>query len=735
MAAFKTIVSLVFVIAGFVLADESETGGKPDNLDFLVVTVATNETDGYNRFMRSAKLYTIPVKVLGMGEVWKGGDVKRTVGGGHKVNLLKKALEEYKDDKEKIVAFTDSYDVIFAGSPEKIIQQFKTFQARVVFSAEGFCWPDQNLADQYPAAPLRGKRFLNSGGFIGYASDLYEIVSHKEIDDSDDDQLYYTLIYLDAGLRDKFQMKLDHRAEIFQNLNGAVSDIEIRFRGKEAYVQNTAYKTVPLIVHGNGPAKLALNTLGNYLAYSWNEEDGCTACWEDMKSLEKKEEAEYPVVVMGVFIGAPTPFLEEFLTKISGITYPKRRIHLFIHNNAEYHSKQIEEFVKEVGPLYKSVKFIRHTDDIKEWHSRNLAIEECVQKKCDYYFNVDAVAQIDNPHILKLLIEQNRPIVAPMMIRPYKAWSNFWGSLTSDGFYARSFDYMDIVQNTKKGLWNVPYISGCYLVQGYLIHNPETKPSYINGLLDPDMAFCTNMREKDVFMYVSNRLNWGHLINNEEFDTSHLHNEMWEIFNNRWDWELRYLHPNYSHSLDPNKTVEQPCPDVFWFPLFSVRFTNELVSEMEHFGKWSDGSNYDDRLAGAYENVPTRDIHMNQIGYEIEWLHILKEYVRPLQERVFLGYFHDPPRSIMNFVVRYRPDEQPSLRPHHDSSTYTINVALNRAGIDYEGGGVRFIRYNCSLIETRQGWTMMHPGRLTHYHEGLTTTKGTRYIMISFIDP
>ena len=42
-----------------------------------------------------------------MGEVWKGGDVKRTVGGGHKVNLLKKALEEYKDDKEKIVAFTD----------------------------------------------------------------------------------------------------------------------------------------------------------------------------------------------------------------------------------------------------------------------------------------------------------------------------------------------------------------------------------------------------------------------------------------------------------------------------------------------------------------------------------------------------------------------------------------------------------------------------------------------------
>lgn len=90
----------------------------------------------------------------------------------------------------------------------------------------------------------------------------------------------------------------------------------------------------------------------------------------------------------------------------------------------------------------------------------------------------------------------------------------------------------------------------------------------------------------------------------------------------------------------------------------------------------------------------------------------------------------------MNFVVRYRPDEQPNLRPHHDSSTYTVNIALNRGGgVDYEGGGVRFIRYNCSVLLTKKGWMFMHPGRLTHFHEGLTVTKGTRYIMVSFVDP
>ncbi|XP_022236630.1 procollagen-lysine,2-oxoglutarate 5-dioxygenase 3-like [Limulus polyphemus] len=126
---------------------------------------------------------------------------------------------------------------------------------------------------------------------------------------------------------------------------------------------------------------------------------------------------------------------------------------------------------------------------------------------------------------------------------------------------------------------------------------------------------------------------------------------------------------------------------------------------------------------------------MNQIGFEQHWLYFLREYIRPVQEKVFTGYFHDPPKALMNFVVRYRPDEQPFLRPHHDSSTYTVNIALNRPHIDYEGGGCRFIRYNCSIREMRMGWSLIHPGRLTHYHEGLTVEKGTRYIMVSFVDP
>lgn len=41
-------------------------------------------------------------------------------------------------------------------------------------------------------------------------------------------------------------------------------------------------------------------------------------------------------------------------------------------------------------------------------------------------------------------------------------------------------------------------------------------------------------------------------------------------------------------------------------------------------------------------------------------------------------------RALLNFVVKYTTDRQRSLRPHHDSSTFTINIALNKVGEDFQ---------------------------------------------------
>lgn len=724
--------SLLFLVLVYLSAVVSETSQK--DKDLLVLTVATQETDGFKRYMRSARVNGLQVTVLGMGQTWEGGDIKLYAGGGHKVNLMKEELAKYKDDKDRIVLFTDSYDVVVNGPAESMRSVFLGMDCRVLFSAEGFCWPDKSLASQYPAVEV-GKTYLNSGAFMGYASDLYSLLTSSEIKNSDDDQLFYTRIYLDKTMRERHSIKLDHKSEIFQNLNGATADLDLRFKGKEAYLQNTAYNTVPLIIHGNGGSKTVLNTLGSYLGHSWNPEDSCVSCWDNMVELDDNQKEKWPKVLLAFFVEIDTPFLEEFMQKILDLEYSKSRIDLFLHNAAPHHEKILSEFVEKHGDKYNSVKEIKVKDNVKEWHARNLAIETCMQKNCDLFFSVDAEAHLDNIYTLKMLIEQNRDVLAPMMIRPYKAWSNFWGALTADGFYSRSIDYMDIVEQKRRGVWNVPYITGAYLIKRKILDNKRTRPNYVHKLLDADMAFCQNMRDAEVFLYVTNRAEWGHLVSTENFDTSHLFNEMWQLTENRWDWEQRYLHPNYSLSLQENSSVAMPCPDVFWFPIVTERFTKELILTMENYGTWSDGTSHDSRLDGGYENVPTRDIHMKQINYENEWLYILREYVKPLQEKVFIGYHSNPPRATMNFVVKYRPEEQSFLRPHHDSSTYTINLALNRPKIDYQGGGCRFVRYNCSVTDMKMGWMLMHPGRLTHFHEGLPTTGGTRYIMISFVDP
>ena len=65
------------------------------------------------------------------------------------------------------------------------------------------------------------------------------------------------------------------------------------------------------------------------------------------------------------------------------------------------------------------------------------------------------------------------------------------------------------VQN--RGLWKVPHVSNCYLIQGAIMSNANTRPSYVqmNGL-DSDDSFTANMRLKDVEMFVTNRFDFGH---------------------------------------------------------------------------------------------------------------------------------------------------------------------------------------------------------------------------------
>ncbi|XP_034005215.1 procollagen-lysine,2-oxoglutarate 5-dioxygenase 2 isoform X2 [Trematomus bernacchii] len=698
----------------------------------LVLTVATEETDGFLRFMKSANYFKYNVKVLGMGEPWKGGDVGRSIGGGQKVRLLKEAMEALADQEDLVVLTVDSYDLIFAAGPEEILRKFQQANHKVLFAADGLIWPDKKLADKYPSV-RSGKRYLNSGGIIGYAPFINKVVTQWNLHDNDDDQLFYTKIYVDPLQRHTLNMTLDHKCQIFQNLNGAVDEVLLKFGTNLVRVRNTVYDSLPVVVHGNGNTKIYLNHLANYVPNTWNYEHGCSHCDDDILDLSQLK--EYPNVLVGVFIEQPTPFLPEFFHRLLTLDYPKDKLKVFVHNNEVYHEKHIQKFWEENRNVFNTFKVVGPEENLSQGEARNMGMDICRKDvTCDFYFSMDSDVMLTNRQTLKLLVEQNRKIIGPLVTRHGKLWSNFWGGLSLDGYYARSEDYIDIVQRKRVGLWNIPFMAHVYLVKGSTLRNELKEKNYfVLGKLDPDMALCRNSREMGVFMYITNRHDFGRLISTANYNTSHYNNDLWQIFENPTDWKEKYIHSNYSRIFTEN-VMEEPCPDVFWFPVFSQKACDEIVEEMEHYGSWSGGKNEDKRISGGYETVPTDDIHMKQVGYEKEWLHFIREFISPVTLKVFSGYFTKG-YAVMNFVVKYTPERQAYLRPHHDSSTFTINIALNAKDTDFQGGGCRFHRYNCSVASSRKGWSLMHPGRLTHLHEGLHTTNGTRYIAVSFIDP
>jgi len=740
------------------LQAEIQNAKKESEQNLLVVTVATEATDGFVRWEESVKRHNLDYKVVGMGEEWLGGDVANGPGGAHKINLLKRSLKEFKDRSDLLILFTDAYDVVITGNQNEILNRYnqmnneRDHKLKVLFSAEDLIWPDRSLEPLYPMS--LHKRFLCSGGILAQADVFLKLIEWQGIEDAGDDQLYYTKAFIDPSTRDQFGLFLDNKAEFFQNLNGAIEEVSVKFANTvdgENRLRNDKYNTMPLIIHGNGPSKLALNRLSNYIPDGWRPDFNCPSCLNKKQPVDGNKK-----VTIAIFATGQVPFLESMLNRISSLDYDSSKISIFIYTNDVRNEGKINGWLSKHKYRYQNVEYITSGQKVKEGIVKKRALQYSQNQKSDYIFFVSGLAQITNANVLNELISYNKEFIFPIMTRYGKLWSNFWGSIGNDGFYARSDDYIDIVEYRRIGVFNVPYINSVYLMHSDLVDDllvtfeGENVSPWYRGNFDYDMAFAANMREMGIFMFGVNENYYGRLVDSDSMPENKLHPELWLAESNRADWEEIYLMPEYWDDNKREGQLDEPCPDVMTFQFLTSKACNEIIEEAESYGKWSGGNNNnkDERLSGGYENVPTVDIHFTQLGFQEAWLYIVKTYAAPMVTKHYTGYYPDSKPNLM-FIVRYKPGEQDRLRPHHDASTWTLQIALNRPGIDFEGGGTHFTRYNCAVVGTgsndnvagqghttavTQGMAFVFPGRMTHQHQGLPTTEGTRYILVNFMD-
>lgn len=65
---------------------------------------------------------------------------------------------------------------------------------------------------------------------MGYIPEITNLLNKVNIEDSADDQLYFTQAYLDKEFRENNKIQLDHLSQIFQNMNGQAGRCERRLQ-------------------------------------------------------------------------------------------------------------------------------------------------------------------------------------------------------------------------------------------------------------------------------------------------------------------------------------------------------------------------------------------------------------------------------------------------------------------------------------------------------------------------
>lgn len=248
---------------------ESNARHKPDRL-IVVTDVDDLSHESFTRFNRSLQVYGLDLIIL-QRRTPPNERKKET-----KIDSFRKLVAAYKDDQNLLILKLDSNNAILNGDKNAIVTRFLDKfnpNTRVLFSADSVCWPNSSLQTSFPQPVTGGERFLNSKAFIGFAASLWELLNvpiqvergtsvRANEDEDNEAQLYYTRAFLNTDIRRKIGIEIDHRAELFKNLHGSKSNVELNFESESVKVKDLDYLTEPVVLQGNRESKVSPEVVG-----------------------------------------------------------------------------------------------------------------------------------------------------------------------------------------------------------------------------------------------------------------------------------------------------------------------------------------------------------------------------------------------------------------------------------------------------------------------------------------
>lgn len=228
--------------------------------NYTVATVTTGEPTAWyylhKEFEKSLHGYPVLKINYQHDQIWNGFSMKP--------KWLYRAIKEGLINTEYLI-FTDSWDVVFAASPDEIMKRFFSFEgADIVINAERNMFP-ADYAEGFAKleAPTEW-RYLNSGFIVGKTEAILKCLEAMDLPnvkgdhwdevrqcmENPDDQRMWQRIFLQQP--EGVNIQLDYDCQISQTMHEA--DMSI-FDFSEERIRNIKTNSYPCVFHLNGSAK------------------------------------------------------------------------------------------------------------------------------------------------------------------------------------------------------------------------------------------------------------------------------------------------------------------------------------------------------------------------------------------------------------------------------------------------------------------------------------------------
>ncbi|XP_031225466.1 inactive glycosyltransferase 25 family member 3 isoform X2 [Mastomys coucha] len=210
-------------------------------------------------------------------------------------------------------------------------------------------------------------------------------------------------------------------------------------------------------------------------------------------------EPTLPTVVLAILARNAEHSLPHYLGALERLDYPRARLALWCatDHNMDNTTGMLREWLAAVGRDYATVvwkpeeeareqeaplsrehlafpHFRSYPDEqgpkhwTKERHQflmelRQEALAFARDWGADYILFADTDNILTNNQTLKLLIERQLPVVAPML-DSQTYYSNFWCGITPQGYYRRTAEYFPTKNRQRQGCFRVPMVHSTFLV-------------------------------------------------------------------------------------------------------------------------------------------------------------------------------------------------------------------------------------------------------------------------------